>query len=64
MAPAAVPSAWQSDALPTELAGRWTMQIHKCTSEKRKEKRAEIEFSGPLKAAVLIENIWPLKSMT
>ena len=53
MTPAAVPSAWQSDALPTELAGRWTMQIHKCTSEKRKEKRAEIEFSGRLKAAVM-----------
>ena len=39
MAPAALPSAWQSDALPTELAGRWTMQIHKCTSKKRKEKK-------------------------
>ena len=64
MAPAAVPSAWQSDALPTELKGRWTMPIHKCTSEERREKRAEIEFSGLLKAAVFIENIWPLKAMT
>ena len=66
MAPAAAPSAWQSDALPTELAGPggWTMKIHKCTSKKRKEKRAEIEFSGLLNAAVFIENIRPLKAMT
>lgn len=37
MAPAAVPCAWQSDALPTELAGRRVMEIHECTSAKRKE---------------------------